>query len=346
MAVTSLTAPKLAPMIADQGKANLSATKTVLAGSKSSWGLATSVTLLGLASQKSGPTAYSAQARLQASGVKLSDDQKKKLAEQNQTAQQIGDMVKSSKDDRKALAKQKIEQLKKRLQQLRMSGGDPKLIARQAAQLARELKQAVQEYGAASATATAVPANANVPQANANADATSANAAGDGAAAAETAAVPADGTTATAVPDTPPESPEASVGVTGDEPQANLPADGGTRPDEGRVRALLDHVAEKAAGAGAARAEREVINDIKTLAKQIKALFEQSKRKAEQEKGSDPDLNQDGKAVGEATREIDKVVQDLEKSLNGSGSDPAGAANLASLGDTADPVGQLVSVLA
>jgi hypothetical protein len=343
MAVTSSTAPSAVQTAAFKGTLTPSPARTAIAGSVSFWGAATAITLLGTASQTRGPTTYTGQALLKDGGVDLTDDQKKRLAESTRAAQQMEGMVTSSKNDRKAMAKQKIDQLKDRLKQLQMSGGDPKVIARLAAQLSRELKEAVREYGAASATAgmTSVGVAVSNPEVAAAVDAVPSNLAGDAGSSIEAGGSPVEAATVAAGTDAPAKSPESAVTASAEEDQVS--SDRHAKPDEARVQALFDQVATRDADAAAAKAEREFINDIKTLAKQIRALFERSKHRAEQEKGSDLDLAQDGKAVGEATREIEKAVQDLEKGLQ---DDPAGGTGPAALGTAAAvPVAHFVSVL-
>lgn len=52
----------------------------------------------------------------------------------------------SQKQQRKGAAKAKVDRLKKELENLRLWGGDPKAVARRAAQISRELASAAKEY--------------------------------------------------------------------------------------------------------------------------------------------------------------------------------------------------------
>lgn len=342
MTVTSSTAQKPATRATSQaGRFDFAAAKKILAGSTSFWGAASTVSLLGSAGLKKGPATYNAQAMLKGAGVNLTDEQKQKLAENDRALQQFEKVTKSAQSDRKAAAAEKIKQLKERLKQLMMAGGDPKQIARQAAQLARELKQAVQEYGSASAS-TGVP---TAPQTPANPDGAAAEAASGQAELGESVVNTASIQTERA------ETANANAKAGEQVPSTNEKAESENRP------LLKDIVAKgrlglddsKRAEAEAAKAEREFINEIKTLAQQIKALFERKKNEAEKEKGSDMDLTQDGKAVNESMREIDDVVQGLEDALNEKVAGmAAGLMPEAPMdpGMAAAPVGSIVSVIA
>src|ERR1700732_4067996 len=58
----------------------------------------------------------------------------------------VGDSAKAA---RSGAAMAKLEALKQRLKMLMMMGGDPKAVARQAAQIAKEIGEAAKEYAAA-----------------------------------------------------------------------------------------------------------------------------------------------------------------------------------------------------
>ena len=77
----------------------------------------------------------------------------KRLAQTREEADRIIDTLKRSKTDlagrRRQAAKERVDQIKKALQALKMVGGDPKQLAKEAARLARELAAAVKEYAAA-----------------------------------------------------------------------------------------------------------------------------------------------------------------------------------------------------
>ncbi|HLO77212.1 MAG TPA: hypothetical protein VK196_12225 [Magnetospirillum sp.] len=98
-------------------------------------------------------------ATAQAKSDKVADDTKAKGAQDEQAsrAQQALDAMKQAnanqKQQRKSAAKAKIEQLKKELEALKLMGGDPKAVARRAAQIARELSAAAKEYAAGSGNA-------------------------------------------------------------------------------------------------------------------------------------------------------------------------------------------------
>ena len=77
---------------------------------------------------------------------------KQKLEEWNRTADMLKTAKKDFSEQRKAAAREKIEQIKKELQMLQMLAvTNPKAAARRLAQLSRELSAAVKSYAAASA---------------------------------------------------------------------------------------------------------------------------------------------------------------------------------------------------
>src|SRR3979490_20757 len=79
----------------------------------------------------------------------LDDAKRQAFADKMRTAKQALTALKRSamrpNNEQKAQAKEKVEALRKRLQQLRMMGGTP----RQIAALAKELRDAVKAYGGA-----------------------------------------------------------------------------------------------------------------------------------------------------------------------------------------------------
>jgi hypothetical protein len=101
----------------------------------------------------------------------LSEQDTRRIADQQATASAAMGKLKSTKTDssanRKEAARKEIDRIKKILDALRRVGGDPKSVARQAAQLARELKAAVKDFTEASdgAASDAAGASAAVPSA-------------------------------------------------------------------------------------------------------------------------------------------------------------------------------------
>ncbi len=207
-------------------------------------------------------------------------------------------------EERKALARKKIEQLKARLQMLQsMAAADPKGTARLAAQLARELGAAVKEYAAAGGTTSGM--SGGVPQAE---------------------AAPAEGQAQTEVqagaqPGAQPEAQagadaQAAPGTPSGEDGDPAPDQDGTKPANPYQQAI-DEAQAKAADVarrgGEARADMEFLGEVKRMAAQIKALI---RKAAEAQPGSDealpPGEAQDARAAMAAMdRELAQASADL-----------------------------------
>ena len=86
------------------------------------------------------------------------------LADARQAVQTLSTIKTSTKDADKAAAEQKLSQLRDELKTLIMMGGDPKSVAKQAAQIARQIAAAAQAYAQAGGdpgpSVTAAPASA------------------------------------------------------------------------------------------------------------------------------------------------------------------------------------------
>ena len=68
-------------------------------------------------------------------------------SEASEVLEKLKQAVSQSKNERKGMARDRLEQIKKQLQMLRSFGADPKTIAKIARQLAQELKAAAKDYG-------------------------------------------------------------------------------------------------------------------------------------------------------------------------------------------------------
>ncbi|WP_292230642.1 hypothetical protein [Brevundimonas sp.] len=212
-------------------------------------------------------------------------------------------------EQRKAAAKQRVDQLKARLQMLKMSGSvDPKVLA----QLARELKAAVKSYageggsaaglGGASVSASAAPtdgASAQAPGADGevSADPDAAQSAEHNAAQADVAA-----------------SGDDRAGKDGKEAAAN-PADprGETNPYRRMAQEAEVKFAEAARRGAATQADRDFLTEARSLANQIKSLAKSAASK------TDPARQRDGAEAEKAAVEALKQVEDAGKDLGASG---------------------------
>lgn len=209
-------------------------------------------------------------------------------------------------EQRKAAAKQRVDQLKARLQMLKMSGSvDPKVLA----QLARELKAAVKSY-AGEGGSTAGLGAASVSVSAAPTDGASAQAAGsDGEASADPdAARNAEQNAA-----------QVDVAANGDDradkdgrDAAANPADprGETNPYRRMAQEAEVKFAEAARRGAATQADRDFLTEARSLANQIKSLAKSAASKA------DPARQRDGAEAEKAAVEALKQVEDAGKDLN------------------------------
>lgn len=205
--------------------------------------------------------------------------------------------------DRKGAAEQKLEQARAKLAMLRMYGGDPKAIARQAKEIAREIREAAREYGAAlkaeggGAGTAAMPMPAAgeqaAPQAGGEADPGAAEAQG---------------------PQAPrPEDPNAAAR----KPEAADPKAADPEAERERVAATYREAAAEIAAQGArAQGQRETIDKFKQATDEARRVIEDAIRKLKEQK-------QDGALVDELTRAKDSMARAVE-ALDGAASE-AGA---------------------
>lgn len=222
------------------------------------------------------------------------------------------------KRQRKGEAAEKVKRLKKELQQLRMMGGDPKVVARQAARIARELSSAVKEYGAANdgkaltgEAAVTGPQGAGA-QTNTAATAQPTPTAPDAGVAKETAAPVAVQTEAPTVPDEP--GGEGEPGEKGDGEKgdgetgqiAQAPADKNSQAFKDKVQAEVGEIQKRDAEK---QADLEFVRDVRQVLAGVKALMERQKaRAAEEGQGPDPEMDQLGNSVKNAAATIERIL--------------------------------------
>ena len=244
----------------------------------------------------------------------------KRLAEQRDEARQAIDTLKQTKvnagDQRKQIAKEKLELIKRALQSLRMMGGDPKTLAKEGARLARELAAAVKEYAAAGGTG-ATGAVAGGPQAAAAGPASA-----DGKRAAE--GVPAEGASAEGAKSGSASAESADSGSADPEP-GNAESDGsaaegqevgtdagtaqdgnaepGTPGQPGATRG------EGKGGNAAGKDDQDFAEEAKLLAKKLKALLLQQRERLQASRSDD--AKQDIKTGLDDLRETEKIVNSL-----------------------------------
>lgn len=183
-------------------------------------------------------------------------------------------------EEKKAAAKKKIEQIKARLQMLQMAMiGDPKGAARMAAQLAKELGAAVKAYASAGGSTAGLGAVSSAPAtggAEAATDATSSEA-------------------------------EVEPGSAGQqapaEDQDAEPARS-SNPYQQAVDASRARTAEQAQRSGERHADRDMLDEVKRLAAQIKAMAQRAA------KGS-PEGDEAERAITGMEREVQTAVQTM-----------------------------------
>jgi len=194
-------------------------------------------------------------------------------------------------EERKAIARKKVEDLKAKLRMLQMSHP---INAKALAQLARELKAAVKEYGQAGAstadTGAAAGASPGVSAPTSESDA--ATTAPDGEAAAAPAAA-VDGAQA----------------AKGDEAATSESKDGeGVKVDPYRQMAEQAEArhAEQARRSEERRADQEFLSNVRQIAERIKALAKQAAREGS---GKTADVEAAEKAAVDAVNEAQSASQ-------------------------------------
>ena len=208
----------------------------------------------------------------------------------------------AASDERKALAKKRVDQLKQQIRMMQMSGSpNPKALA----QLARELKAAVKAYGGDGGSTAGL--GAGTP-----AEAKSSQPATD------------EGNLAASAVGTDVATKAASNKTPSDEPptgQADSEAskDGSPGAPVDPYRRLIE--ATPAQGAEAARrgadkdADREFLSDARELASIIKSLA----RRAAQEAKADPSRRNDADEAVKASEAVDKAIKDTAGDLGAAG---------------------------
>lgn len=204
-----------------------------------------------------------------------------------------------AREEKKAAARQKVEQLKARIQSLRMTMvGNPEALAKMAAQLARELGAAVKAYAAAGGST-----------------------AGMSAPSAPVAAAPT-ATVAEAAP-AEPERPTVGTGdaplkTTGDEKaEAETSGDANTPTDP--YREILERQQAQAAEQSRRNADQEADGkfaaDVKSLVNDLKAVLRKAAEEARRK--GDTTESPDQKAASEALNEIQDALSEMAPPMIG-----------------------------
>jgi hypothetical protein len=244
-----------------------------------------------------------AQARL-ASLLVLPGDVAKSLAEDQKKASDLLAVLdqakKSMVSDLKGAALEKLNRARKKLELLRMFGGDPKAVAREAKRIAEEIRAAAREYAAALksegggdvSAADSSPAGASASATSAPPELGAAQAAGV-ADAGEAGAKPADAPAKDAAP---------AVVETADPEAAR----------QQTVQAYQDVAARAAAQANKDRGEREVLAQFKNAAREAKRLIEDAARKLKAKNPSGPDARDAERAKAAMDEEIKELSDTIQ----------------------------------
>lgn len=229
----------------------------------------------------------------------LSDDQRQRLANDKRVVDDLEQMVKASRADRKSAAAERVNRIRQELDLLKQfASADPKGAARRAAQLARELASAAKEYGSATASQGEASAQSGAQAGPAPANeqaATVAKTAGAGTMAAQSTA-----------PDATPSDPAA--GGKAKEPGQAVPGQavpGQAAKNGDERKALISPESEKAFSE--ARGDTEFAATVRNLGAQLRAIIERGIQVARREK-------QDAEAE-ELSRESRKARTDIEDAL-------------------------------
>lgn len=252
----------------------------------------TSSAITGLTSGVATATASSARDPLQA-------QREARLKEAKAAVETLRQQSSSAADQRKAAAKKKVEDLKARIQMLKMSmPSDPKAAARMVAQLARELGAAVKAYGGAGGSITdlASAGSATAPAAEGQANTSEAQASAQAEPSADIAAE---------------ESGDSeSVSTSASDPDAK-----GTPTDPYRkaIEAQQSQTADQARKAEGVKADSEFVTTVKGLMSDLKAMAKKAEADAKRsgENGSDADA---AKATLDA---VDNQVNEVARTLTG-----------------------------
>lgn len=214
----------------------------------------------------------------------------------------------SANEDKKAAARKKVEDLKARIQSLRMTMvGNPEAMAKMAAQLARELGAAAKAYAAAGgspAGMSATPTPAPTPTADASAGAASgAEASGAGVGDAQVA---------------------TAEGMAADDTANASGEDASGKEASARIdpyRQVIDRQQAQASEQARQNADKEAddkfVTDVKRLASELKAILRQAAEAAKRK--GDPAESPDQKSAEKALAEVDAALEDIASPMAGLG---------------------------
>ncbi|HEX4709387.1 hypothetical protein [Phenylobacterium sp.] len=185
----------------------------------------------------------------------------------------------SAKAARSGAAMAKLESLKQRLKMLMMMGGDPKTVAREAAQIAKEIGEAAKEYAAAGGTPGPTP----------------------------TAPPVAPGAPAADTPQTTDGANDAATSTPGAAPNAS-PSAGADPTTEPASAAKPSATTTASPGPSA---PDPVIGEAKALAARARALLKAAIERAKREHADPAELKDDQDKINTADKDIDDAARTL-----------------------------------
>lgn len=249
----------------------------------------TSVGTSAIALQAMGGIGASAPQPGAPAGAAVADQKLQQMRDAVAKLKTVGDSAKAA---RSGAAMAKLEALKQRLKMLMMMGGDPKTVARQAAQIAKEIGDAAKEYAAASGgTPPPTPTPTASPQ-------VALTAAGDAAAPGSAAA---DAPQATDVTN------DAATPTPGAAPSGTSPAHADPKTDP---KPAAKPGAKTVAPTGPS-APDPVIAEAKTLAARAKALLKAAIERAKREHTDATEFKDDQDKVNAAEKDVDDAARTL-----------------------------------
>ena len=232
---------------------------------------------------------------------KRTEAQKAKLQNVQDGLATLKSIGQSSNATAAGIAAQKLEALKQRLKMLMMLGGDPRQIAKEAAEIAKQIGQAAKDYAQAAggSSSAAAPQPAQAPAANADAPVDADTAAAPVAAGVADGIRPAGADPATAHPAAPFEA--ATVA--------------GPAADHARTNLGSMKTATAPAGGSHASGPDPVLEEAKQLAAQAKAILKAAIAKAKQQHADPAELAADEAKMSDA----EKAIRDAEKTMGSDG---------------------------
>jgi hypothetical protein len=198
----------------------------------------------------------------------------------------------------KGAAVEKLRRAKQKLELLRMAGGDPKSVARQAQLIAQEIRAAAADYGAAGNT-DATPTGNGAPEVSSAADPQSGAPAiaNESRAEALTNHVPSgNDSAASAAKEN--ATPELAVNKTDDMLGE-------------RATQAYQNTATQATGIGKSRGDQEILEEFKSVARLVRRLINDATHQLNAQKPNDPDARE----AQHAATAMDLEIQNLSETM-------------------------------